>query len=54
MPVVINEFEVLPAPPDSSAESAPTEQIRPEKPAAGDMERMCALNAERELRIRAY
>lgn len=54
MPVIINEFEVLPAPQEPGGETAAAEGGASNKPRGGDIQRILEHRAERELRIRAY
>ena len=54
MPVIINEFEVVPEPTASAAETPAAASAQAPKPAAADFEKLIDQRAEREVRIRAY
>jgi hypothetical protein len=53
MPVVINEFEVLPSPAESKPEAAQTAET-PAKDIREEIREAVVLCAEREFRLRAY
>lgn len=54
MPVVINEFEIAPAPPAPPAPPAEEPAPPPQEPPAQETERLLRRRAERQLRVWAH
>ena len=54
MPVVINEFEVVPAPAEQAPDTRPADRPAPSGPSPRDIERIVEHAVERERRVRAH